>query len=406
MQEVKRITCTTVFEKNYKNPTPAVVNVGSVRSSKSYSIRQCLISYALQYPGLRIGVCRKVASTLQHSVIKQFLSAVSDFGVYDREAFNKTERYYQFDFSDGNTAKSDVLFFGLDDADKIKSTEFNVLWLEEATDFTFDDYTFLQTRLSAPKPDGWKQNQTILSLNPGDARGWIKTKLLPQKDVCLINSTYKDNPFLSEEYVKSLLSMKDTNPRMYKMLVLGEWGQTEGRIFEKWQLYDDSTAPKHFDGEIMGLDFGYNHATALIRAQFKENEVYLSEILYKRHITNTELIELMNGAEVSKATEIIADSAEPDRIDDIFVAGYNVHPSDKRAGVVGMINTVQKYKIFIHKDSKNLQEEFDGYEWKKNLQGEYLDKLEPNKQHDDAIAAVRYAVYEYDKQANRTFITI
>ncbi|WP_176777405.1 PBSX family phage terminase large subunit [Candidatus Avelusimicrobium faecicola] len=404
--QAKKIACTTVFEKNYRNPAPTVVNVGSVRSSKSYSIRQCLISYALQHPGLHIGICRKIASTLQHSVIKQFLSALADFGVYDRDNFNKSERFYQFDLKDRNPKQSDILFFGLDDVDKIKSTEFNIIWLEEATDFTYDDYSFLLTRLSAPKPEGWEQNQTILSLNPGDARGWIKTKLLPQKGVALINSTYKDNPFLSAEYVKSLLAMKETNPRLYKMLVLGEWGQTEGRIFEKWQLYDNSTAPKHFDGEFLGLDFGYNHATALIRAQFRENEVYLSEILYKRHITNTELIELMDGAEVSKETEIIADCAEPDRIDDIFLAGYNVHPSDKRAGVVGMINTVKKYKIFIHKDSKNLQEEFDGYEWKKNLQGEYLDKLEPNKQHDDAIAAVRYAVYEYDKQANRTFLTV
>ena len=96
--QVKKLTCTTVFEKNYKNPAPTIVNVGSVRSSKSYSIRQCLIAYALQYAGLRIGVCRKVASTLQHSVIKPFVAALVDFNVYDRENFNKTERYYVFDF--------------------------------------------------------------------------------------------------------------------------------------------------------------------------------------------------------------------------------------------------------------------------------------------------------------------
>lgn len=397
--QVKKLTCTTVFEKNYKNPAPTIVNVGSVRSSKSYSIRQCLIAYALQYAGLRIGVCRKVASTLQHSVIKPFVAALVDFNVYDRENFNKTERYYVFDFKDGNSEQSDILFFGLDDVDKIKSTEFNVIWLEEATDFSFDEYSFLLTRLSAPKPIGWEQNQTILSLNPGDARGWIKTKLLPQKGVCLINSTYKDNPFLSEDYIASLLAMKETNPRLYKMLVLGEWGQTEGRIFEKWQLYDDESAPKEFDGTVLGLDFGFNHATALVQCSFKENEVYLRELIYKTHITNTELIALMDALGVRKDLNIIADSAEPDRIRDIANAGY-ICSGIKKTTVLNSIDTVKKYKIFIHRDSKNLQYEFENYEWKKNLDGQYLDHIEPNKQRDDGIAAARYGVQFYDTTAN------
>jgi phage terminase large subunit len=60
---------------------------------------------------------------------------------------------------------------------------------------------------------------------------------------------------------------------------------------------------------------------------------------------------------------------------------------------------LQNYKIYIHKDSKNLQSEFDEYEWKKNLAGQYLDKLEPDKQHDDAIAAVRYATQYFDENA-------
>ena len=38
--------------------------------------------------------------------------------------------------------------------------------------------------------------------------------------------------------------------------------------------------------------------------------------------------------------------------------------------------------------------------------GEPMDKIEPNKQHDDAIAAVRYAVQYYDKHAGTSFITI
>lgn len=393
------IQCTSVFEKNYHNPSPIVVNVGGVRSGKSYGISQCVNFDCIEFPGLHVAIGRKVANTLKTSTLKTFISASVSMQLWDEENYNKTDKYYEYDFRDGNPLKSDIQFFGLDNAQKVMGSEYNVIWIDEATEFTFDDYIKLKTRLSAKKPQGWKQNKIILSLNPGDARGWIKTKLLNQPDVCLIESTYKDNPFLDDDYIRGLEMMKDVNPRMYKMLVLNQWGVNEGRVFEKWELYDDTTAPKSFDQVIYGLDFGWNHATALIECSFRDNEVYLREVIYKNHINNGELIALMDAAGVNKDLTMIADSAEPDRIDEIFAKGYQRIEGIKKIEVVKTINILQNYKIYIHKDSKNLQSEFDEYEWKKNLAGQYLDKLEPDKQHDDAIAAVRYATQYFDENA-------
>ena len=161
--QTTRIETTTVFEKNYHNPSSVVVNVGGVRSSKSYSIAQCINAYALEYPGLAIGICRKVASTLTGSVVRPFIKVANDFDAWQDSNFNKSERYYVYDLGDGNPNKSTIQFFGLDDIEKIKSTEFNLIWMEEATGFSYEDFTFLQTRLSAPKPQGWERNQIILS---------------------------------------------------------------------------------------------------------------------------------------------------------------------------------------------------------------------------------------------------
>ena len=402
MQE-QQIPCTSVFEKNYHNFKPIVVNVGGVRSGKSYAIAQCINSYALEFTGLRIGVFRKIGATLNFSVIRPFTEIADQFGIWETDNYNKSEKFYKYDLHDGNPIKSNLLFSGLDDISKLKSTEFNLIWLEEATDFSFDDFSFLQTRLSAKSPQGWPNNQIILSLNPSDARGWIKTKLLTQKGVHLIESTYKDNPFLSEAYVKTILALKDTNPKMYEMLVLNKWGVNEGIVFDKWQLYDEETEPKNYDQTIYGLDFGYNHATALIKCSFRDNEVYLKEVIYQRHLTNGQLIEqmekLVNDGKFSKDFAIIADSAEPARIEEIFSHGFERIEGVKKIEVVQTINILKNYKIFIHKDSKQLQDEFNNYEWKKNLAGEYLDKLEPDKQKDDGIAAVRYATQYYDYNA-------
>lgn len=402
MQDV-HIQATKVFEKNYLNPSPIVVNVGGVRSGKSWSLAQCVNLYAALFPGIAIAIGRKLASTLNGSVLKQFVEVAQSLDMWDYENFNKTDRYYVYDQHDGNPHKSSIQFFGLDNPEKIKGAKFNLIWMEEATDFSYDDFTVLQTRLSAPKPEGWKQNQIVLSLNPGDARGWIRKTLLPRPDVCLIESTYKDNPFLDEQYIKTILAFKETNPRMYKMLVLNQWGMSEGRVFEKWELYDEQTAPKEYDQVIYGLDFGWHHATALIECSFKDNEVYLREVIYKQYITNPELIDLMDRLNVRKDLTMIADSAEPARIADIFNRGYYRCEGIKKIDVVKTIDILKKYKIHIHKDSKNLQSEFDEYEWKKNLAGQYLDKVEPDKQHDDAIAAVRYATQYFDQNTGAAF---
>jgi len=398
VQETK-IKSTLVFEKNYKNTSPTIVNVGTVRSGKSYAIAQCINLYCVEHCGLRVAIGRKVANTLKTSVLKTWTDATMKMQLFDAENYNKTDKYYEFDFHDGNPTKSFIQFFGLDNSQKVMGSEYNLIWIDEATEFTYDDYSKLQTRLSAEKPNGWKRNQIILSLNPGDARGWIKAKLLPQDDVFLIESSYKDNPFLAKDYIKTLEAMKDVNPQIYKMLVLGQWGVSEGLVFDRWELYDDSTAPKSFDQVIYGLDFGYNHPTALIECSYKDNAVYLKEIIYKQHLNNGELIKLMDALGVNKDLAMIADSAEPDRIDEIFDKGYQRVEGIKKIEVVQTINILKNYKIYIHKDSKNIQDEFNTYEWKKNLAGDYLDKLEPDKQHDDAIAAIRYATLYFDRNA-------
>lgn len=398
MQDV-HIKCTSVFEKTYHNPAPILVHVGGVRSGKSYGISQSVNFDCIECPGLRVAIGRKVATTLKTSLLKTFIDATTSMDLWDEENFNKTDRYYEYDFHDGNPLKSSIQFFGLDNSQKVMGSEYNLIWIDEATEFSYEDFLKLKTRLSAKKPEGWERNKIILSLNPGDARGWIKTQLLPQPGVCLIESTYKDNPFLSKDYVKNILDMEHANPRMYRQLVLNEWGVSEGLVFDKWELYDESTAPENFDQVIYGLDFGWNHATALIECSFKDNEVYLREVIYEHFINNAQLIDLMDSLGVDKDLALIADSAEPARIDDIFNRGYQRIEGIKKIEVVKTIDILKKYKIYIHKDSKNLQSEFNEYEWKKNLAGQYLDRLEPDKQHDDGIAAVRYATQYYDQNS-------
>src|SRR4030042_6618519 len=97
---------------------------------------------------------------------------------------------------------------GLDDPEKINSAEWNYIWAEEATDLSMMDYQQLNLRLRR-QTDGI--NQMFLSLNPIDAFHWINTEILekPNDDISSMQSTYKDNPFLSPEYTTELEKLKE-----------------------------------------------------------------------------------------------------------------------------------------------------------------------------------------------------
>jgi len=59
--------------------------------------------------------------------------------------------------------------------------------------------------------------KVFLDFNPDDEYIWIKTELedkrrLEEKDVRVIVSTYKDNPYLSPEEIKEIERLEKTDP--------------------------------------------------------------------------------------------------------------------------------------------------------------------------------------------------
>ncbi|MBR4508937.1 MAG: PBSX family phage terminase large subunit [Elusimicrobiaceae bacterium] len=383
MSNLLKIKVSKVFSQTIKAKSKIVLNIGGARSGKSYAMAQLLIMKALNYPGLNIGIARKTMPALKMTARRLVLDLLKQYGLYQTSAFNKTENYYQLN-------KSRLQFFSLDDPEKIKSTEFNYLWLEEATDFTYQDYLVLLTRLSAPTKE-YLKNQIFLTLNPTDINCWIAKYLLNQKDVCLIKSTYKDNKFLSKDYIETLLSLKDYNKQAYKIFALGEWGSSETLIYTNWQMAEQ--APNSYDEIFWGLDFGFNNPTALVKIFVKDKIYFIEEKLYKTHLTNTLLIEELKTIipEQERSQIIYADSAEPDRIAEISSAGFNIKPALK--SVLDGIMFVKSCALNIIKVSPNLIKEIQSYSWKTTLNGQLTE--DPIKYNDHALDALRYGLYTH-----------
>lgn len=383
-----KIKVSKVFKKTINAKSKIVLNIGGARSGKSYALAQLLIMKALNFEGLNIGITRKTMPALKMTARRLVLDLLKQYGLYRPSAFNKTENYYQLN-------KSRLQFFSLDDPEKIKSSEFNYLWLEEATEFTYQDYLVLLTRLSAPTAQNLI-NQMFLTLNPTDINCWIAKYLLKQKEVSVIKSTYRDNNFLSKDYIRTLLSLKDYNQQAYKIFALGEWGASDTLIYTNWQMCQSE--PSSYDEVFWGLDFGFNNPTALVKIFLKDKIYFIEEKLYKTRLTNTLLIEELKTLipVQNRSQTIYADSAEPDRIAEISSAGFNIRPALK--SVLDGIMFIKSCALNIIKESPNLLKEIQSYSWKTTLNGQITE--DPVKLNDHALDAMRYAIYTHKNCQN------
>ena len=346
---------------------------GGAGSGKSYSTAIWLLEKALKERNKRFLITRKTLPSLKVSCLQLFRELLSKYNLsYE---FNKSELEMVI-----NT--NQILFKSLDNADKIKSAEFNYIWAEEATELTHQDYLQLRLRLRR-KND--LNNQIITTFNPIDQFHWLKTKVLDREKVSSFQSNYKMNPFLSKEYIEQLEGLAEVDENYYRIYALGEWGVLKNLIYSNWDTV--TVLPEDYDEIIYGLDFGYINPTVLVEIRLKENEAWVQELIYQSRLTNSDLIELLK-MKVDKNAQIYADSSEPQRIDEIYKAGFNIYPANK--DIKFGINKVKEYKLHILEDSTNTIKEIRSYKWREDKEGRILE--EPVKFNDHAMDAMRYAL--------------
>jgi phage terminase large subunit len=373
---------TNVFQRNYDNltgDTRFIINVGGTRSSKTYSLSQLLIVYCLTNPNKIVSIVRKTLPSLRASVMRDVISIMKEMNVYSEKNHNKTENIYTF--PNGTMLE----FFSVDDEQKIRGRRRDILWMNEANEINFDEFQQLNFRTS---------DKLFLDFNPSDMYHWIYD-LYSNPQSIKIHSTYKDNPFLEKSLIREIEDLIKVDENYYKIYALGETAIPKSAIYTHQQLTNQ--LPEKYDNECMGLDFGYNHPTALIKVGRLDNKIYAEELLYKSHLTATDLVNEMNTLKISKTIPIVCDYARPEIIQEIRRAGYNAMNADKN--VKEGIDSVKSSELHIHNQSINLWKEINNYKWKTNG-----DKImdEPVKLYDDGCDALRYGVLHLKKRSGNS----
>lgn len=228
---------------------------GGGSSGKSYFIAQRYV-YKLIHPArCNLLVVRQTGDTNRTSTFALFKQVISHWNL---------AQYFKINESDMRIkcliTKNEIAFRGLDDVEKIKSITFENgeltdIWCEEATEMQEADINQLKVRLRGGK----SKKQIVLSFNPVNIQHWIKRHFVDSGLATVCFSTYKDNKFLTEDDIKALEDLKNTDEYVYDVYCLGKWGILGKTFFDARSIQTRLDAiPKpirtgYFDYDYDGL---------------------------------------------------------------------------------------------------------------------------------------------------------
>ena len=368
---------TTSIKKIRKMKSRIKVIQGGTSAGKTFAILPILITKATRKPGLRISVVSESYPHLRKGAIRDFLTIMKDTNRFIQKNWNITNSIYTF--SNG----SYIEFFSADNADSLRGSRRDILFVNECNNITYEAYNQLVVRTEG--------NAIYLDYNPSH-EFWIDD-VLQEGQAEKIILTYKDNEALNKNTLKYLESKRlkaETSEywaNWCKVYLDGQQGMLEGVVFNNWKQID--IIPKEATLIAYGLDWGYtNDPSTLIGVYKCDNNIYLKEFFYETNMTNQDIIRRLKDLGIGRE-EIYCDSAEPKSIREVQLGGFRTLPTTKGAdSILFGIQLMQDYNIFITKDSKNLIMEFGKYKWKNNKTGQTLNTPIDNFNH--GIDAVRY----------------
>ena len=366
---------TNLFFKIAKSKARFVINQGGTSSSKTYSTLQLLIIIAHKYDNILISIVSESLPHLKRGAIRDFTKIMQDEGLWSDDNWNASDKIYTIN-------RTRIEFFSADNGDKLRGARRDILFINECNTVSWEAYQQLEVRTK------WR---VFLDFNPS-IEFWVHDKLLPNKELDLdfIKSTYKDNNFLSEEIIKAIESRKISDPNWWRVFGEGELGFSESLIWNHWQITNEIPNSNNY---CYGLDFGFNHPTALIKVTEFDGDYYAEELIYQSGLTNQNIISKLKDLNIDKNKEIFADYSRPENIREIYLAGFNIKDANK--DVKKGIDSVRSKNLYIHSGSKNLISELRSYSWKTDRDGKLLE--EPIKIKDDASDALRYAIHSWTK---------
>lgn len=226
--------------RNYKGPKRIfeVLIDGPAGTGKSRGIGEVLDELATDHKGIRILVIRKTRSSLAESFMQTFEDEVLPEGSAVCEGALRENRHsYKYPITG-----AEMVMAGLDQPTRHYSAQYTVIYIQEATEITLDEYERFYRMVRHFRPD-MRFNLIVMDCNPG-AETHFLNRLCNSGRITRFLSRHEDNPayfdYDRETKAYSITEVgtayidqldKLTGVR-YRQLRKGEWCSAEGAVLE------------------------------------------------------------------------------------------------------------------------------------------------------------------------------
>lgn len=375
------------------------VYLGSAGSGKSYFITQKII-YRCLTEQVRVLVCRRYGTTIRNTCFSLFKDILNKWKLTPYVKIRETD--FNIKFPNG----SEIIFTGLDEETKLLSlNNIGVIFIEEAFEVPQAIVEQLNLRLRGKV----KNQQIMMAFNPISKNSWLFDFCNnPPDSYLFIHSTYKDNPFLTAEYVASLEELYKRNPAKARVFCDGEWGvNPDGLVLTNWTTQDFNPldlAAKGYEHRA-GMDLGWVDKTAIIDSLYdrKNKTIYVFNEFYKSGCQLSELVDALKDMNLTK-TKVYVDAAEPRSIEYFRKNGINATACAKgKDSVKAGLMFLQDNRIVVHPSCRNFINELENFSYiQSKLTGEWTEDTTHEYSH--AIDACRYGYSDiYTQTKLKTF---
>lgn len=302
-------------------------------------------------------------------------------------------RFYPGEFRYPNGSIIHVV--GLDKPGKVMSAEYDVIYVNEATEIDEEAWQKLKSRLRNGK---LAYQQLIADCNPAGPRHWLNERCnagLTHR----IQTTHKDNPAywdaglgdwttMGRIYVQQTLAKLTGLER--KRLYEGVWAAAEGLVYPEFVPEMITAQDVTTWRTVLGVDVGSRNPTAILTIHIAGDErMHVSHEVYRRNMTATEIVEaIVDRCDATNAEAVYIDPSAKGYIDDLTAKGYPAKPAvnDVLVGIQRVHGAFQT-GLTIDPDCVELIDELGMYAYPANSK---IETDKPVKEFDHALDALRY----------------
>lgn len=408
----------------WKSRRREVLLAGPGDTGKSRLILEKLNFCADKYPKSRMLMVRKTRKSLTQAAMVTYEQRVLPDGwLGSLIRFNTTDQ--QYEYPNGSI----IAVAGMDDPAKVLSSEWDMIYPQEATELTENDWEYLTMRL---RNGAMPYQQIIADCNPSYPTHWLKARC-DRGATLMLYSRHEDNPSITEERLNTLRALTGVR---YLRLYLGQWAAAEGMVYDEWDRPTHVVSKQKLvewgvfksDGSlnrdviqrvVAGVDWGFkNPGVIQVYGLDGDTRIYLLCEVYRTRRTIDWWLEQAKALDKEFGIEtFICDPSEPAYIKQFY---------DNNLYAIGAINDIApgidavKYRLkvagdgrprlFVYEESLRerdelreadrqpycLEQEIDAYAYPQNKDGQMVKEV-PVKINDHGVDVLRYVCKWIDR---------